>query len=256
MASTVEDFLVDFGQEEESGGGGVRVPEGTHHVKILKARPTVSAQKGTAGLEVTFMFLDGNLRKQKKKIVDTLWNSPKAYSRFRLLLQACGKRVPSKINASKMAAAIKGSELYVEIEDEAREGYDTRSRVGFRGFINPDDYDPNEDLDEDEEEEDLDEDIEDEEDEDLDDLEDEEEEEEEPEPPKRRRKTAAKKSSSTRRRRKPVEEEEDDEDEEEEDEEPAPRRKRAAAKKSSSRKRKASDDEEEDDLSNLDLDDM
>src|ERR1700739_3439535 len=98
---SVNDFLIDFSKEEAGGGGNnVKVPDQWHHVKILNAKPTVSAQKGTEGLEITFAFLDGKLRKGKKKIVETLWATPKAYSRFRLLLEACDVTVPGKIKLS------------------------------------------------------------------------------------------------------------------------------------------------------------
>lgn len=224
MAS-VEDFIIDFSKEESGGGGGIRVKKGIYRVKIVAAKPTVSAEKGTPGLELTFAFLDGDLRKKKTRLKDTLWNSPKAYSRFRLLLQACGKKLPKKVNAAKIAAAVKGCELYIDVEDEKpREGYSkTRSRVGFEGFINPEDYDPDaaededeeedEDLDEDEEEED--EDLDDDDEDEDDDLEDEDEEEEEEEPPKRkaRRKKAAPAAAKKRSKRKPKKDEDEDEDE-------------------------------------------
>lgn len=229
--STVEDFIVDFSKEEEGGGGGVRVKAGTYKVKIMGAKTGISEEKGTPYLEIIMAFMEGNYRKQKKKISERLYNTPKAMRRFRLLLQAVDIKPPAKLNLTKIAPKLKGKELYVEIEDDEREGYTTRSRVVFEGFINVDDYDPTaEDEDEDEELEEEEDELEDEEEEDLED------------------------------------EDEDDEDEEEE-EEPAPRRKRAAAKSKTATKRKPAakkrstkkveeDEDEDDDLSDLDLEDM
>ena len=200
MAKSVEDYIVDFSKEEESSGGGARYKEGTYAVKVLAAKPTTSSEKGTPGLEVIFQFTEG--KNKSKKIKDTLWATPKAYGRFRSLLEACEKKVPTKVQLLKIAKAIKGCELYIEIQDEAREGYSTRSRVTFDGFISVDDYDADEDADEDDaDEDDADDDLEDE-DEDEDDDED-----EEPTPKKRKAKPAAKKS-----KKKPADDEDDDEE--------------------------------------------
>jgi len=237
---TVEDFVIDFGKEESGGGGGIHIKEDTYKFRIIGAKPTVSGDKGTPGLELKLRIIEGSYAKKKGKnvLTETLWVSPKAFSRFRLLLEACGKKVPAKIKLTVIAKAVKGCEIYAKVEDDAREGYSTRSRIAFQGFFNPDDYEPedeeeeededlededDEDLeDEDEDEEEEDEDLEDEDDED----EDEEEEEEEPEPPKRK----------TRRRTKKA----------------AP----AAAKKRSKRKAKPKDDDEDEDLEDLDLEDL
>lgn len=178
--NNVDDFIIDFKDEVEGGGGGIRVKEGTYSVRILGAKPIVSEEKGTPGLEIVFAFKDGKYK--GKKITDRLWATPKAYSRFRTLLEACGKRVPARVNLVKIGEGVKGCSLYIEIADEAREGYSTRSRVTFNGFVHPDDYDPDE-ADDDEDEDDEVEDVDDDEDE---------EEEEEPAPKPRARKTKAK----------------------------------------------------------------
>lgn len=227
---SVEDYIIDFSKEESGGGGGnIRVKPGTYKVKIVAAKAVKSEQKKTLGLELTLAFLEGNLRKQKKKIKDTLWVAPKAYRRFRQLLEAVDEDVPGKIKLGKIAGQVKGKDLYVEIDDEpGREGYGPRSRVQFDGFINEEDYDPEADddeLDEDEEDE-----VEEGEEEDLDDEDEDE------------------------------EEDEEDEEEEEEEEEPAPkkRRKRAPARKapakSKAKKKKAADDDEDEEIDELDLD--
>lgn len=169
----VDDFIIDFKDEIEGGGGGIRVKEGTYQVRILGAKPIVSEEKGTPGLEIVFAFKDGQYK--GKKITDRLWATPKAYSRFRTLLEACGKRVPARVNLVKIGDGVKGSTLYIEIGDEVREGYSTRSRVTFNGFIHPDDYEPGDD-DEDE-------------DDDIEPDDDDEEEEEEPAPKARKTKT-------------------------------------------------------------------
>ena len=175
MAS-VDDFLIDFSKEEAGGGGGGRVPPGKYSVKITAAKPVKSKEKQTPGLELILLITDG--KRKGRKMYETLWATPKAYSRFRLLLEACGLKVPSKVNLVKIASAVKGKELIVEFDDEEREGYKTRSRVSFEGFFNPDDVDED-DLDEGDEDSDEDE------EEDLDEEDTDDEEDEEPEPPKK-----------------------------------------------------------------------
>lgn len=202
MATKQGSLRIDFSKEEESGGGGnVRWPEGDYHVKIVAAKAVRSSEKDTPGLAVTFQVLEG--KKKGKKITDTLWITPKSLRRVRLLLEAVGVKVPkSAVNIP--LGKLKNKVLWIEIGDEEREGYDTRSRITFEGFMSEDDYegedtDDEDDLDEDEdddEEEDEDED-DDEEDDDEDEDDDDDEDEDEPEEPvkkKRRAKPAAKKS--------------------------------------------------------------
>lgn len=227
MAKSVEDYVIDFSKEEESGGGAARYKEGTYAVKIIAAKPTSSSEKGTPGLEVIFQFTEGKYK--GKKVKDTLWATPKAYGRFRSLLEACGKKVPTKVNLVKIAKVVKGSELYIELQDEAREGYSTRSRVSFDGFINEDDYDPESAADDDDEDDDEDE------DEDLDEDDEEEDEDEDDE-----------------------DEEDEDEDDEEEEEEKPKAKKKAKSKakpKAKGKKKKAKDDDDEE-LEELDLEDF
>lgn len=170
MAS-VDDFVIDFSKAEE-GSGSRRIKPGTYRVKIKAAKATQSKDKGTPGIQITFVFVGGKLK--GKTFIDTVYLSTKTFNRVKSLLEACGKRVTTKtkVTAGKVAAAIKGAELYIEVEDEEREGYSTRSRIPWEGFISLDDYESDED----------------------DDLEDDEEEddEEEPEPPKRGKKGKAK----------------------------------------------------------------
>lgn len=175
--ASVEDFIIDFAKEEKGAGGGIRVKPGQYKVRITGAKPTSSSEKGTPGLAVNMVFLDGKYK--GKKFTETLWATPKTYSRFRVLLEAIGKKVPAKVNLVRIAAAVKGAELYVELDDDAREGYPTRSRVTFEGFIHEDDFDPDEDDDVDDDEE-------------TDDEDDEDDDDEEP-APRRRSKSAAKK---------------------------------------------------------------
>lgn len=135
--STVEDFIIDFSKQEDGAGGSIRVPEATYAVQVLGAKPVTSSEKGTPGLEIAFMITDGKYR--GKKFTERLWATPKAYGRFRSLLEACGKKVPDRVNLTRIAAAIKGCELYVELQDDKpQEGFRTRSRVAFEGFIHPD----------------------------------------------------------------------------------------------------------------------
>lgn len=207
MARTrdVGSFVIDFSKEEQGAGGGIRVKEGTYKVKILAAKPITAEEKGTPGLELSLVFMEGKYRKKKTR--ERLWATPKAYARFRALLEACGKKSPQRVNIARIARAVVGEELYVELADESRDGYPTRSRVTFEGFISVDDYDEDEAEDE-EEDEDLDE------DEDLEeaDDEDDEDEEEEEEPAPRRRRSKAKAAPAKRRRKKAVDEDEDDDE--------------------------------------------
>lgn len=208
MARTksVDDFIIDF-KKEEQGGGGIRVKRGQYPVKIAKAKAISSEEKGTPGLEIIFVFTEG--RYKGKRLRERLWASPKAYARFRTLLEACGKRVPQRVNLLKIAKAIVGCELVIDVDDEPpREGYSTRSRVTFEGFISIDDY---EDEEEDEEEDDEDEDLEDEDEDDDEEL-DEDEEGEEPEPPKRKRRTSSRTKAGSKLRRRSEPEDDDDDD--------------------------------------------
>jgi hypothetical protein len=258
---SVADTIIDFSKEETGGGGGIRIKEGTYRAKIVKAVPTVSAEKGTEGLAVTFQILDGKYK--GKKIVDTLWVSPKAYSRFRTLLEACEADVPKRIKLSSIASAVKGSTLYIEVQDEEREGYSTRSRVTFEGFMSEDAYDPDDEDTDDEDDEDLDD------DEELDEDDEETEEDEFDEMDRAELKSHIKendldvtvrKSMSDDDLREAIREAAGDEDEDEEDEEPEPPKRRRASKakaapaKTRSRNRKKATDDE--DLDELDLDDL
>ena len=208
---------IDFSKEEESGGGRVHWPDGDYHVKIVKAKATRSPDKDTPGLEVTFQVLEG--KRKGKKVTDTLWLSPKALSRVRLLLEAVGVKVP-KSAVNLPLGKLKGKTLWIELVTEKRDGYDPRSRVAFQGFMSEDEYEADTESDEDEDED------EDELDEDDDELED---------------------------------EDEDDEDEDEDDEEPQPKKKsksEKSSKKKSKKAKKADDDDEDDDIEELDLDEL
>lgn len=200
MARSVDDFVIDFSKEEK-GGGGIRVKPGTYRVKVLAAKPTESKEKGTPGLELKLKFMSGP--KTGKVFTETLYATPKAYSRFRALLEAVGKRVPGRVNLVKIGNAVKGEELFVEMDDEKREGYATRSRVTFEGFLSEDDYDGDDDTDDDEPDDD-DDDLED------DDTDDEDDEDDEPEPQKRKRRKAG--TSTKKRSRRSRDEDDDDDD--------------------------------------------
>ena len=208
MARSIDDFAIDFSKEVKTGGG-IRVKPGTYRVKIIAAKPTVSSEKETPGLELKLKLMSGT--KSGKVLTETLYATPKAYARFRALLEAIGKKVPGRVNLKKIAAAVVGEELYVEVDDDVREGYSTRSRVTFEGFLSEDDYDGGDDADGEDDDDVLDEDDDDTDadDDDDDDLDDEDED-EEPEPPKRRRSTKAK--PAARKRRRPADDDEDDDE--------------------------------------------
>lgn len=203
--NSVEDFVVDFSKEEQGGGGGIRLKPGQYRVKIISAKPITSEEKGTPGLEVMLQILDG--KSKGKKLRERIWATPKAYSRFRTLLEACGKKVPGTVKLGPIARAVKGEVIYVEVDDEEREGYSTRSRVTFEGFIHPDDVDDNDEDDtDDEDDDDEDDDL----DDDADDDDDEDDEDDEPAPPKRRRTRT--KAPAKKRRRRPADDDEDDDE--------------------------------------------
>jgi hypothetical protein len=203
MAKAAGNIRIDFSKEEEVGGGRVHWPEGDYHVKIKSAKATRSSEKDTPGIQVTFVVLDG--KKKGKTISDTLWITPKSLSRVRRLLEAVGVKVPkSAINLP--LGKLAGKSLWIELQDEERDGYETRSRVAFDGFTSEDDYEEDDDAE--------DEDLEDDEDEDDDEDDD--------------------------------EEEDEDDDDDDDEEEPAPRKKRAAKKPVKKTKKKTDDDEDDD----------
>lgn len=235
MAKTAEDYIVDFSKEEK--GGRTQVKDGVYKFKIVAAKPTKSANKETPGLQLTLAFREGSAAKRKKKLVETLWLTRKAYSRVRELMEACDIRVPKgKLDILKLIPKLKGQELYCDLVTESSEDYGDKSVVKFSdGFIGLDDYDAE------------DEDSEDDEDEDTEDEDEEDEDEDEDEEP----------------------EDEEDEDEDEEDEEPKRKKSSksrtnkskgttsAKTKRASKKSKKAADDEdEEEDEDEFDLDDL
>jgi hypothetical protein len=132
--TSVDDFLIDFRKEEEGAGGRISIKPGRYHGKILKAKPTTSADKGTPGLALTIKLLSG--AGKGKTFVETLWISPKSLSRFRNLLEACELKVPVTVNALKIGKAVLGKELALDITTQRdRSGqYPDKSVVDFNGF--------------------------------------------------------------------------------------------------------------------------
>jgi len=246
----VDDFIIDFSKEEAGGGGGIRVKPGKYPVKIVSAKPITSGNKGTPGLELMLLITDGKAK--GKKLKETLYATTKAYGRFRALLEAAGKRVPKKVDLARIANAVKGAELAVEVDDEEREGYKTRSRVTFEGFMSLEEYEEDmEDGDEDDEDEDEDLDLDDaDDDEDGDDLDDLDRAELKAHIKKQGLDVTVKKSMDDDDIRAAIRaadnDEEEDEDDEDEEPEPAPKPRRR-------RKKAAPVDEDDDDL---DLDDL
>lgn len=216
---------IDFGKEEEGGGGG-RIPKGwksgDYHVRILGAKTGRSEDKDTPFVEVKFKVLEG--RRKGGTFSERLYITPKSLKRIRLLLEAIGVKVP-KSAVNLPLAKLKGKDLWVEIELQEKEGYDPKKAIAFEGFMSEEDYEGDEEEDTDDEDDDEDEDEEDEDEDEDDEDED--------------------------------EDEDDDDDEEEEEEKPRRKsrsraNKKAPAKKSSKKRKKDDDDEIED----LDLDDL
>ena len=171
----VDDFLIDFSKEESGGGGRIRIPEGTYRVRVIKTAIVKASKSDNSGLQLKLKLLSGPKRARGKVLTETLWATTKAFSRFRTLLEAIDAEVPGQIQLSDIAEEVIDEELYVMVEDEAQEGYRTRSRVAFEGFLSEEEA-------EDEEEPD-------------DDIEEDDEEEDEPEPPKKRKAKKSKKKS-------------------------------------------------------------
>jgi hypothetical protein len=195
MPASTSDYIVDF-RKEEKPEGMIRVKPQTVLCKIGKTKVVRSAQKGTVGLSVPCIIMEGKDR--KKKVIERLWMSPKAYHRLRELLEACGKKAPAALaDVRKIGRAVEGEEIYVRFVDDEQEGYATKSVVAFQGgFISPADYD---DDDPDGDDDDY----------DGDELDDEDDEDDEEETTSRRKKAPAKRRKKTRRSS-------DDEDEDDE----------------------------------------
>ncbi len=209
MASAT-DYILDF-KKEEKPEGSARVKIGTYKVRIGKPKIR-RASTGNIGLSIPLTILEG--RYKKKKITESLWMSPKAFHRYRELLEACGKKVPAgRADIRKIGQAVEGEEIYIQVVDDEQEGYATKSVVAFQGgFISPDDYEDDDTDEDDADDEDDDEpDDEDEEDED-DDLDDEDDEDDEDEPAPRRkatRKTSTKRAPAKRKARKSADDDDD-----------------------------------------------
>jgi len=205
--ATSTDFLLDF-RKEEKPEGGLRVKPGVRKARIGKCKPVRSQQKGSIGLAVPLTLLGP--RDKKKKMTERLWMSPKCYHRFRELLEACGKKVPSgQADIRRIGQAVSGEEIAVNlVDDEDDSGqYDTKSVVKFQGgFLSLEDV---EDDDDDDDEDDGDDEL-DADDEEEDDTDDDEDDEEDEPPAKRRKKSSARKSSSKRKRSDDDEDDEDD----------------------------------------------
>lgn len=236
-----DSIKIDFGKEEE-GGGRVRWKKGNYHVKIVKLKKGRSEDKDTPYVAVTFKVLEGP--KKGKTITERLYLTPKSLKRIRLLLEACGMKVPKKAVNLKFEKLL-SKKLWIEIEDDDSgkdKGYGVKSTVSFEGFMSEEDYEESdedeEDEDDDDEDDDEGEDDEDDEDEDEDEDEDDDDEDEEDD------------------------DDEDEDDDDDEDEEPVKKskkksktKKKPAAKAKSKKKGKKSKKSDED-LEELDLDEL
>jgi hypothetical protein len=148
-----------FDKEEEARGQRPRYNEGDYLVKVATAKPIRSKEKDTPGIEMTFRFTDGQYR--GKKIVETLWITPKSLNRIRQMLEIWGMRVPKKAVNLELNN-LKGKTIGISIEDDTYEdnrGKErTVSRVGYE-FLTEDDVsgsaveEEEEEFDEEEEEE-------------------------------------------------------------------------------------------------------
>lgn len=187
MTPTTDDFIIDF-RKEEKPEGVVHFKAGVRKIKIGKTKVIRSSQKGTIGLAVPMTVKVGT---KTKKITEKLWMSPKAFHRFRELLEACGKSVPKgQADIRKIGRAVDGEECYANFVDDEQEGYDTKTSVAFQGgFISPDDYEDDEGDEDEDDDDDLNE---------LDEDEEDDEEDEEDEPPAKR----SRKKAPAKRRKK------------------------------------------------------
>lgn len=165
---SADTFVADFGNMEESEGGGARYPEGDYIGTITKATRDVSSEKGTPHIKLVLKIKEPEKYKGKK-ITERLWSTPKSLSRIYDLLTILGIKVPKKEVAIPLKKLV-GKDIGFTLVDEEYEGK-KRSRVAW-DWLDPDDVFTDED-DEDEEDDDLelDEEDEDEDEDEEDDLE-------------------------------------------------------------------------------------
>lgn len=159
--------VVDFGEMQESEGGGKRYKEGDYLGTIINATRDVSSDKGSPCIKLTLRFDEG--RYKGKKVIERLWLSPKALPRLADLMEILGIDVGKK-EVSIPLKKLKGKQIGFSLEDEEYEGK-MRSRVSW-DFLNPEDVvDDDDDDDDEDDDDDLDPDDEDFEDDDDDDEE-------------------------------------------------------------------------------------
>lgn len=158
-------IVIPMDKEEAGTGGRIRLPEGDYKVKIKMAKAVTSSQKGTPGMQVTFVISEG--KHKGKEITDRLWFSPKALYRVRQLLELLELKVPKKV-FSVDPDKLRGKELAITVSDA--DPYEGKISSQVSDYIDLDTY-AGDDVDDDEEEDDDDDDdTEDDDDEELDEL--------------------------------------------------------------------------------------
>lgn len=130
MPKKPEEVTVDFtGVESGGGGGGDYFPEGDYAFKIQSTKLSKGESSGTPYIQVNAVVSQGPKKGKKAKPV-RLSLSKKALWKLRSLLEACGKKVPSKsikINITKMV----GWEFAGTVADDEYEGKKSSEIVSF-----------------------------------------------------------------------------------------------------------------------------
>lgn len=166
-SSSSSSLQVDFSDTE--GRGSRHFKPGDYAVRVVEAKRTKSANKGTQQVSFKYEFADGKYKGQT--IYQNCNLLPQSLWVLRNALEAMGFKVSAKAMNIDLAKC-KNKKLAISIEDDEYDNK-TRSRVvdtfSLEELEEPE-ADLDEDLDEDEDEEEEDEDEEDEEDEELDEV--------------------------------------------------------------------------------------
>jgi hypothetical protein len=168
----------NFGHKDAKGSGGKvnpRVPSGGYVLKVVNAEPFES-QGGNPGVKWDFVISEGP--KKGKKYRERTMLMPRNLWYLRQLLEAMGKKVPSKVVSLTLSKYI-GQKVGAVLIDDEFEGKPQSKVDEFITVEEAREYEAEEDEDEDDEDEDEDDDDdEDDDEEEEDDDEDEDDEDE------------------------------------------------------------------------------
>jgi hypothetical protein len=88
-------ITVDF-EGVETGGKGVRVPEGDYGLEVTEVKGKKGEESGKNYLAITFKLTQGDKKGIGKKLPHSCSLQKQSLWNFRNLLEACGKQVPAK----------------------------------------------------------------------------------------------------------------------------------------------------------------